>query len=170
MGEYIRIGLTIVGIILALLFILWILGFKIIDNDKVGIVEKWWSRKGSLNEQIIALNGEAGYQPELLRGGIHFRSPLIYKIHVVPLVTIPQGKVAYVFARDGMPLDPTQTLGRVVKESNNFQDVRAFLNNGGQKGPQRGIIREGTYAFNLAQFVIITAKSNGKSYSCKKRF
>lgn len=156
MGDYIRIGITIIGIILIVLFIIWLLGFRIIDNDKVGIVEKWWSRKGSLNEQIIALNGEAGYQPELLRGGIHFRTPLIYKIHVVPLVTIPQGKIAYVFARDGKPLDPTQTLGKVVPESNNFQDVREFLINGGQKGPQRGIIREGTYAFNLAQFVIIT--------------
>ena len=156
MEDYIRIGLTIIGIILIVLFIIWLLGFRIIDNDKVGIVEKWWSRKGSLNEQIIALNGEAGYQPELLRGGIHFRTPLIYKIHVVPLVTIPQGKIAYVFARDGKPLDPTQTLGKVVPESNNFQDVREFLINGGQKGPQRGIIREGTYAFNLAQFVIIT--------------
>lgn len=156
MGDYMGIGITIIGIILIVLFIIWILGFRIIDNDKVGIVEKWWSRKGSLNEQIIALNGEAGYQPELLRGGIHFRTPLIYKIHVVPLVTIPQGKIAYVFARDGKPLNPTQTLGKVVPESNNFQDVRAFLINGGQKGPQRGIIREGTYAFNLAQFVIIT--------------
>lgn len=156
MNEYIRIGITIIGIILILWFVIWLLGFKIIDNDKVGIVEKWWSSKGSLNEQIIALNGEAGYQPELLRGGIHFRTPLIYKIHVVPLVTIPQGKIAYVFSRDGKPLEPTQTLGRVVKESNNFQNVREFLNNGGQKGPQRGIIREGTYAFNLAQFVIIT--------------
>ncbi|WP_133016133.1 SPFH domain-containing protein [Clostridium cuniculi] len=156
MEGYIRIGITIIGIILIVLFIIWLLGFRIIDNDKVGIVEKWWSRKGSLNEQIIALNGEAGYQPELLRGGIHFRTPLIYKIHVVPLVTIPQGKIAYVFARDGKPLDPTQTLGKVVPESNNFQDVREFLINGGQKGPQRGIIREGTYAFNLAQFVIIT--------------
>ena len=156
MEDYIRIGITIIGIILIVLFIIWLLGVRIIDNDKVGIVEKWWSRKGSLNEQIIALNGEAGYQPELLRGGIHFRTPLIYKIHVVPLVTIPQGKIAYVFARDGKPLDPTQTLGKVVPESNNFQDVREFLINGGQKGPQRGIIREGTYAFNLAQFVIIT--------------
>lgn len=156
MEDYIRIGITIIGIILIVLFIIWLLGFRIIDNDKVGIVEKWWSRKGSLNEQIIALNGEAGYQPELLRGGIHFRTPLIYKIHVVPLVTIPQGKIAYVFARDGKSLDPTQTLGKVVPESNNFQDVREFLINGGQKGPQRGIIREGTYAFNLAQFVIIT--------------
>lgn len=156
MGNYIEVGLTIIAGIIVLLFIIWILGFRIIDNDKVGIVEKWWSRKGSLNEQIIALNGEAGYQPELLRGGIHFRTPLIYKLHVVPLVTIPQGKIAYVFARGGKPLDPTQTLGKVILEGNNFQEVRGFLKNGGQKGLQRGIIREGTYAFNLAQFVIIT--------------
>nr|WP_302673118.1 SPFH domain-containing protein [uncultured Clostridium sp.] len=156
MSDYLRIAGIIIGALLCLWFLLWIFGLRIIDNDKVGIVEKWWSSKGSLKEQIIALNGEAGYQPELLRGGIHFRTPLIYKIHVVPLVTIPQGKVAYVFARDGKPLEPTQTLGKVVGESNNFQDVRGFLMNGGQKGPQRGIIREGTYAFNLAQFVIIT--------------
>lgn len=156
MELYIRVAIIAVAVIIGLLFLFWLIGLRIIDNDKVGIVEKWWSTKGSLNEQIIALNGEAGYQPELLRGGMHFRTPLIYKIHVVPLVTIPQGKIAYVFARDGKPLNPTQTLGKVVQESNNFQDVRGFLNNGGQKGPQRGIIREGTYAFNLAQFVIIT--------------
>ena len=156
MEVYIRVAIIAVAVIIGLLFLFWLIGLRIIDNDKVGIVEKWWSTQGSLNEQIIALNGEAGYQPELLRGGMHFRTPLIYKIHVVPLVTIPQGKIAYVFARDGKPLNPTQTLGKVVQESNNFQDVRGFLNNGGQKGPQRGIIREGTYAFNLAQFVIIT--------------
>ncbi|MCC6986572.1 MAG: hypothetical protein IT309_09090, partial [Anaerolineales bacterium] len=37
-----------------------------------------------------------------------------------------------------------------------FQDVTNFLKNGGQKGPQRLILREGTYAFNLMQFVVIT--------------
>jgi uncharacterized membrane protein YqiK len=41
-------------------------------------------------------------------------------------------------------------------EANDFQDVAAFLGNGGQRGPQRMILREGTYAFNLAQFVVIT--------------
>jgi uncharacterized membrane protein YqiK len=30
------------------------------------------------------------------------------------------------------------------------------LKNGGQKGPQRRVLREGTYAINLAQFVVIT--------------
>ena len=164
MDEIIFLGIKVIAIILGVIILFWIIGFRIIPNDKVGIVEKWWSLKGSLNEQIIALKGEAGYQPALLRGGIHFRTPFIYKIHIVPLVTIPQGKIAYVFARDGKPLEPTQTLGKVVREGNNFQDVRGFLENGGQKGPQRGIIREGTYAFNLAQFVIIT---ENKTYYLK---
>ena len=147
------VALSIVGFYL---FLKLILGFRIIKNNKIAIVEKWWSPRGSLKEQIIALKGEAGYQPQIIRGGIHFLSPLMYKVHMCPLVTVPQGQIAYVFARDGQPLSPTQTLARVVPESNNFQNARAFLENGGQKGPQRGIVREGTYAFNLAQFVIIT--------------
>ncbi|MEG0133695.1 MAG: SPFH domain-containing protein [Clostridium sp.] len=160
----IKIVLEVLGGILGLWFLLWLLGFRIIPNDKIAIVEKWWSTKGSLKEQIIALHGEAGYQPNVLRGGIHFKTPLMYKTHIVPLVTVPQGKIAYVFARDGKSLEPAQTLGRIIPEANNFQNVGEFLNNGGQKGPQRGIIREGTYAFNLAIFVIIT---ENRIYSLK---
>lgn len=145
----------LIKLVIGLYVFTWLIGLRIIPNDKIGIVEKWWSGKGSLNEQIIALNGEAGYQPEVLRGGIHFLTPLMYTVHIVPLVTVPQGQIAYVFARDGQALGAGQTLGRVVEESNNYQDVKAFLQNGGQRGPQRGIIREGTYAFNLAQFIVI---------------
>ncbi len=149
--------LIMVGaIVIGLIILLWLIGVKIIPNNKIAIVEKWWSTKGSLNEQIIALNGEAGYQPVALRGGIHFLSPLMFKVHICPLVTIPQGQIAYVFARDGKPLEPTQTLGQIIPQCKNFQDVKAYIENGGQKGPQRGIVREGTYAFNLAQFIIIT--------------
>lgn len=153
MDTLIIVLAAIVGFFIVLkLFI----GFRIIPNNKIAIVEKWWSPKGSLNEQIIALNGEAGFQPVIKRGGIHFLSPLMYKVHICPLVTVPQGQIAYVFARDGKPLEPIQTLGKVIPEGSNFQNTRGFLMNGGQKGPQRGIIREGTYAFNLAQFIIIT--------------
>lgn len=150
--------LIIAGVLVCVKCVVWLIGIRYISNNEVGIVTKWWSKKGSLKEQIIALHGESGYQPEILRGGLHWLSPVMYKVQRVPLVTIPQGQIGYVFARDGQPLEPTQTLGRVIPECNNFQDVRAFLENGGQKGPQRGIIREGTYAFNLAQFVIITAE------------
>lgn len=148
------IKIILIGIV-CLIVLIKLLGLRVIPNNKIAIVEKWWSPNGSLKEQIIALNGEAGYQPEVLRGGIHFKTPLMYKIHICPLVTIPQGQIAYVFSRDGKPLDATLTLAKTIPESNNFQDVKAFLQNGGQKGPQRAIVREGTYAFNLAQFIII---------------
>src|SRR5215510_5999982 len=132
-----------------------LLTFRYIPNDRVGIVEKLWSPSGSIKHGIIALNGEAGFQPELLRGGWHVLTPFQYRLHQMPLVTIPQGKIGYVFARDGQPLPPTQTLASNVK-ANDFQDVAAFLRAGGQRGPQRKILREGTYALNTAQFVVIT--------------
>ena len=148
--------ITLLIILVAIIVFIKIIGFRIIQNSKIAIIEKWWSPKGSLNEQIIALKGEAGFQPQIIRGGIHFLSPLMYKVHICPLVTVPQGQIAYVFARDGIPLEPIQTLCKVIPEGSNFQSAKGFLLNGGQKGPQRGIIREGTYAFNLAQFIIIT--------------
>ena len=129
---------------------------RYISNHRVGVVEKLWSRSGSVPGGLIALHGEAGYQPDVLRGGLHVFRPFQYRIHSLPLVTIPQGQIGYVFARDGQPLPPTQTLARTPAEAD-FGDVRAFLESGGQRGPQRRIVREGTYAINLAQFVVITA-------------
>ncbi|MBU1094524.1 MAG: flotillin family protein [Firmicutes bacterium] len=148
--------LIIVSSIVIVSLVLWVVGFRIIPNDRVGIIEKKWSFNGSLDSQIIALNKEAGFQPDVIRGGIHFLSPIMYKVHIVSLITIPQGEIAYVFARDGEALPETQTLGRVVLEGEHFQNVVGFLTHKGQKGIQRAIVREGTYAFNLAQFIIIS--------------
>ncbi len=150
--------LLIVLLIVAL-FALYILraAIKFIPNNRVGIIEKRFANKGSVKaDSFIALNREAGYQPNLLRGGLHFLMPFQYHVHLMPLVTIPQGQIGYVFARDGQPLLPTQTLGVVVPESKTFQDVDAFLKHGGERGPQREILREGTYALNLVQFVVFT--------------
>jgi len=143
---------------LVLFVVLFVLrGIRYIPNTKVGIVEKRASGKGSLAAGIIALNGESGFQPAVLRGGMHFLLPGQYKIHIHPLVTIPQGKIGYVFARDGAPLPPTQALA-ANSAASDFQDAAGFLRTGGQRGPQRKILREGTYAINLAQFVVITAE------------
>jgi uncharacterized membrane protein YqiK len=138
------------------------LGMRYIPHDCVGIVEKLWSPKGSVGEgQLLSLRGEAGYQTDLLRGGLHFFYwPWQYRIHKTTLTVVPQGKIGYIFARDGEPLRPEQTLARMVP-SNNFQDARAFLTGDekharGQRGRQRAILREGVYAINLALFVVIT--------------
>lgn len=146
--------LSLIAIAVVVLFALC--GFRYIPNKSVGIVEKRWSRRGSVESGLIALNKEAGYQPDVLRGGLHWLMPLQFSIHRVPLVTITQGQIGYLFARDGLPLAPTQTLGCNV-EADNFEDVGHFLRNGGQRGPQRKVLREGTYAINLAQFVVITS-------------
>lgn len=143
------------GLLVLLVLILLSRTIRYIPNNRVGIVEKLISRKGSVKSGFIALQGEAGFQPEVLRGGWHLFMPFMYRIHKMPLVTIPQSKIGYVFSRDGQDLPPTQTLASNAS-ARDFQDVRAFLAAGGQKGPQRMLLREGTYAINLAQFVVIT--------------
>ena len=155
---------TLAVLLLAVpLIVKFLFGPRLIGNTEVGIVEKTWG--GHVSNHIIALNNEAGFQPEVLRGGLHFRRGLQFRVHRVPLVTIHRGQIGYVFARDGQPLGRTttadgqeiaeagQTLGRVVGAD--FTDCRAWLKAGGQQGPQRAILREGTYAINLAQFVVI---------------
>lgn len=151
MSMSIVVGLSIVGAVVAFL----LAGIRYIPNHSVGIVEKRWSVKGSVRHGFIALAGEAGFQPRVLRGGLHYLMPIQYRVHRVPLVTIPQGKIGYVFARDGRPLTPGQALA-TNRGANDFQDVEAFLRNGGQQGPQRELLREGTYAINLAEFVVLT--------------
>jgi uncharacterized membrane protein YqiK len=153
-------GLPILAIfgwaLLALVVILLLAKtIRYIPNNRVGLVEKLISGRGSVQHGLIALNGEAGFQPQVLRGGWHLFMPFVYRIHRMPLVTIPQSKIGYVFARDGQDLPPTQALAANEKVRD-FQDVTLFLQNGGQKGPQRMLLREGTYAINLVQFVVLT--------------
>ena len=151
MNPTVQTLLIILGILLVLSIIN---GIRFIPNNRIGIVEKRFGRR-TLKSGFIALHGEAGYQPNVLRGGMHFLAPVQYRVHIAPLVTIAQGKIGYIFARDGQPLSAMQVLASNTA-ANDFQDVIQFLTNGGQRGPQRQILREGTYAINLAQFIVIT--------------
>ena len=164
--EWLGYGGLIVSVSLGIAIVIAWLTIRCIPNDSVGIIEKLWSTNGGVKDgAIIALNGEAGYQADILRGGVHFGFwRWQYRVHRTRLVTVPQGKIGYVYARDGEPLAPSQTLGYVTP-CNNFQDARAFLAppgepgkkvQRGQRGRQRAILREGVYALNTAVFVVIT--------------
>jgi uncharacterized membrane protein YqiK len=160
--------LAALALVLGVILFFELMGLRYIPNDRVGLVEKLWSPKGSVPEgRILALSGEAGYQVDVLRGGFHFGLwRWQFRIHKLPLVSVPQGEIGYVYARDGEPLSPSQTLARVVP-CNNFQDARAFLLGTGegadaapgQRGRQRAILREGVYAINPALFVVIAANA-----------
>src|SRR5215470_8072721 len=83
---------------------------RYIPNSRIGVVEKLWSASGSVQRGLLAMRGEAGFQPDVLRGGFHFFMPLQYRVHICPMVSVTQGKIGYMFARDGRDLAAGQTL------------------------------------------------------------
>lgn len=138
--------------------LLRLFGIWIIPENAVGIVNKKFVLAGAnatlADGALIALNGEAGPQADVLSPGIHyFLWPWQYDIELVGLVTIPEGCVGIVEARDGKPLAGGRILARHV-DCNSFQDARAFLAGGGERGPQITIIPPGTYRINTALFTV----------------
>ena len=134
-------------------------GTVIVAKDEIGIVVKKWvlfGKNRSLPDgAIIALNGEAGLQADTLAPGIHFGLwAWQYTVTLAPFTKIDQGHIAVVEARDGKPLSGGRVLAKTV-ECNSFQDARAFLKNGGERGPQISIIPPGTYRVNTALFTVV---------------
>jgi len=131
-------------------------GLVEIGANEVGIVRKKFGAKLPPG-QYIALNGEAGYQADILPPGTHLGYfSLQYDVHKVPVVNVPPGEIGLVVAKDGLPIPRGRNLGRVV-ECNDFQDARAFLENGGEKGRQLGILTAGAYQINKELFTVITS-------------
>src|SRR4029079_4326819 len=92
-----------------LLLVLLYSSFVYVPNNRTGILERLWSGKGSVKHGIVALDAEAGYVPDLLRGGFHVLFPFQYRVHKTDLVTVPPGEIGYLFARAGKPLEARQT-------------------------------------------------------------
>ncbi len=136
-----------------------LLGLTIIRENQVGIVIKKFSARSLPAGQLIALDGEAGYQAETLPPGLHF-GYFFWQFRVIksPVVVVAPGEIALVVAAAGAPIPAGRILGRVI-ECDNFQDARKFLLGGGEKGRQLAILTAGTYRINRALFEIITAQN-----------
>ncbi len=151
------ITLTLAGIILGLVLIYFFLGTVRIGERDVGIVIKRFAMNNLPPGQIIALNGEAGYQADTLAPGLHFFYwRWQYSIVHTAMIYVPQGELALVIANAGAPIPPGRILGRSI-DCTHFQDARAFLNNGGEKGRQLGLLTAGQYRINTALFTVITS-------------
>lgn len=153
--------LLVFVIVLIAILPAWFLGLVIIREREVGIIIKRFSIAGkSLPPgQLIALNGEPGYQARTLAPGWHLGYfPWMYIIRKVPVTVIPQGEIGLVVAADGKPTPPERILGKTV-HCDDFQDAKKFLENGGEKGRQLYILTAGTYRINLALFSVITASN-----------
>src|SRR5262249_11300478 len=125
----------------------------------VGVVVKKFGTRSLPPGRLLALEGEAGYQADTLPPGLHFGYfRWQYRIIKAPVTIVSQGEIALVVAADGAPIPTERILGKVV-ESDNFQDARKFLTNGGEKGRQLGILTAGTYRINKALFNVITSSN-----------
>jgi uncharacterized membrane protein YqiK len=122
-----------------------------IKEDEVGIVYKRFGRPLPAGRRV-ALNGESGLQAEVLTPGRHLSLPNV-EIRIAKAIVIASDEVGLVDAKDGASLPPGENFGKVV-ECNDFQDARAFIRNGGQKGKQRAILTNGTYYINTELFSV----------------
>jgi uncharacterized membrane protein YqiK len=156
--------LLIAGLIVLLLvlifykLILRLFGVIVVPDNSIGVSTKKFVLVGRNRRlpdgKIIALNGEAGYQADTLAPGLHMGLwPWQYEIEIVPFLTVPPGKVGCVEACDGKPLTSGRIVARQV-DCDSFQDARAFLEHGGERGPQMALIPPGTYRINSLLFQV----------------
>jgi uncharacterized membrane protein YqiK len=136
-------------------------GMVIIPEDKIGLVTKkfvlFGANKSLPDGKIIALNGEAGFQADTLAPGLYWGFWVWqFSIDQANLTVISQGKIGLLSAKDGAQLPTGAILARHV-ESDNYQDTRAFLSNGGQRGKQVGYLNNGVYRINPFLFDLAVA-------------
>ena len=145
-------GARAIGIII-ILFAFASTSFVFVPDGHLGHLFRVYGG-GSLTEgRIVAANGENGPQAEVFTPGFHIR-PLLNVIYTVDTskeeVTIPQGKVGVLTARDGAPLRSGQAFADPFPPKYGYQmlDATTFLGNGGQRGPQLTVLTPGKWRIN----------------------
>jgi len=151
-------AVPVIVLLVAYKFVLRVFfGMVIVPDDRVGLVIKKYVLSGNKrlpDGRIIATNGEAGMQAKALAPGLYWGMwPWQYSVIMQPFVIIEQNKLGLVKAKDGASLDTGRVLGKPV-ECDKFQDATAFLDNGGQKGPQAAFLTPGSYRINAFLFDI----------------
>jgi len=140
-------------VILGLLLFYMLFGFFLVGANEVGILTRKMAGKRMPKGQIIAKEGEIGVQAGILSPGLYWRFPLFWKVKKIKVVIVPPGQIGVVRAIDGKTIPSNRLLGDEV-ECNSFQDTKSFIEHGGYRGPQVGILTPGTYRVNTAAFEV----------------
>ena len=130
---------------------------RVIGPNEVGLVMKRFGSKSLSKDNPVALNGEAGYQSDLMMPGWHFKNWIIFSVEKFPWVQVPAGEIGVVIAQIGSPL-PSGAKSAIYKpELGNYSNMRAFIENGGQKGVQRHVLPPGSLVpLHPVAFLVIT--------------
>jgi hypothetical protein len=147
---------VVVASVLLLLAAIAAMSIVRIGPNEVGLVIKRWGREKK-SKAPVSLDGEAGYQADLLMPGIAFRLWPVNRVEKYPWVQIPTGEIGLVVAQVGAPLPTGWKSGIYKREFGQFTDVRAFIERGGQQGVQRPVLPPGTIVpLHPVAFLVLT--------------
>lgn len=142
-------------------------GLVYIGPDEIGLVIKNFGNplpKG----QILAFNGEAGYQADVLAPGWRFKTPYFYYVEKFPVLQIPSDSVGVILSQIGkdLPAGALNATGEGLS-AEDYKDPRVFINKNGEKGIQRIVLPySSTWTLNPVAFVVrTTAGTWGKPMS-----
>jgi len=127
-----------------------------VGPNEVGLVIKRVGRE-KRSEGPVALDGEAGYQADLLMPGIAFRLWPMNRVEKHPWAQIATGEIGLVVAQVGAPLPTGWKSGIYKPEFGQFTDVRGFIGSGGQQGVQRAVLPPGAILpLHPVAFLVLT--------------
>lgn len=154
--------LLLVVVVAGSVFIL-ITGIRHVQPEKFGVVYRRFGPAHPEDDQFeVSTHNSPGFQAKTLKANRRYILPrLLFEVEYFPRIHVPAGTIGVVVAKDGAPPPLTRTLGKSV-ECDNFQDGRAFLLGGGQKGKQPGVLPgDASYAINPKIFDVITFDTIG---------
>jgi uncharacterized membrane protein YqiK len=146
--------LIAVAVIVFLILFLIVAGgmLIVIGGTQVGLIERRYIGRTMREGRVVAMKDEIGIQARILAPGLHVLFPFLYVVRKTEMLVVNDDEVGLIESIDGKPLEPGAIFARHVTGHNSFQDAEAFLNNGGQKGPQVDIMPPGQYRINTYLF------------------
>lgn len=167
MGFILAIILVIIAVFALVALLLRSSGLVYIGPDEIGLVIKNFGDplpKG----QILAFNGEAGYQADPLSPGWRFKIPYFYRVEKFPVLQIPPDSVGIIMSQIGkdLPAGALNATGEGLS-AEDYMDPRVFISKKGEKGIQRIVLPySSTWTLNPVAFVVrTTAGTWGKPMS-----
>jgi len=148
--------LIAVAVIVFLILFLIVAGgmLIVVGGTPVGLIERRYIGRTMREGRVVAMKDEIGIQARILAPGLHILFPFLYVVRKTEMLVVNDDEVGLIESIDGKPLEPGAIFARHVTGHNSYQDGEAFLNNGGQKGPQVDIMPPGQYRINTYLFTI----------------
>ncbi len=92
--------------------------------------------------------GQKGRQTAFITTGSYRINTFLFEVVIVDQIKINENMIGIVTALDGEPIPQGQIAGKFTVQHNNFQDIDAFLEEGGNRGLQPQVMLAGSYYIN----------------------